>query len=109
MKSLEGCIQCLKGQNGMSLLQATRNSGARVLSILLGTPILTGRDLTARVDLTLPVQTLLSSSPSLNIWPPCESHSVGLEAGTLSGQLVLGWPPEFWLKPDCDLPSLPIA
>lgn len=44
----------------MSLPQATRDSGARVLSILLGTPILTGRDLTARVDLTLPVQTLLS-------------------------------------------------
>lgn len=93
LKLLEGHIEDLKGQDGMSLPQARKDTGAKVLSAPPGTPILTGRDLSARVDPTLPVQTLLSPSLSLTTWPTCESHSVGLAAGTLSGHLVPGWQP----------------
>lgn len=90
---LEGPIEDLKGQDGMSLPQARKDTSARVLSARPGTPILTGRDLSARADPTLPVQTLLNPSPSLTIWPTGDSHSVDPEAGTLSGHLVPGWQP----------------
>lgn len=93
LKLLEGHIEDLKGQHGMSLPQARKDTSARVLSAPPGTPILTGRDLSARADPTLPVQTLLNPSPSLTIWPTCDSHSVGLEASTVPGHLVPGWQP----------------